>query len=295
MDKKTLILHYALEQFAEKGYHQATIQGIADAAGIAKSGIYFYFKSKEELVYAVFAQYQDRMLKSVIEADVRISAHPKDALIQQILIQFEQLYTHTSIFAILSRGEIDISVEIKEISMTMRTKFFVWFRDQIIGLYGPHIEPHAFDLSVLITSLIREYMGLIVLNNAKLPLRELSETIVARLDDSARGILKNKKVPIVTNEIMKSIFPEAEITEVKNTTRRIYSTVDALIQRSERLSLTVEEQNDILEAADVLKEEANQLKPRRIVLEGMITLLQEKVQGSDWHEIIELKDIILEY
>ncbi|HZG57156.1 TetR/AcrR family transcriptional regulator [Paenibacillus sp.] len=57
MEKKTRILNSALTLFAAKGYHQTTIQDIADEAGIAKGGIDFYFKSKEELLLSVVTDY----------------------------------------------------------------------------------------------------------------------------------------------------------------------------------------------------------------------------------------------
>ena len=53
-DKKELIKETALKVFAEEGYHAASISTIAKKAQISKGLIYNYFKSKEDLLNAIF-------------------------------------------------------------------------------------------------------------------------------------------------------------------------------------------------------------------------------------------------
>jgi len=52
-EKLTLILKTAAAVFAEKGYHRASIRDISRASGISLSGLYYYFESKEELLYLI--------------------------------------------------------------------------------------------------------------------------------------------------------------------------------------------------------------------------------------------------
>jgi len=42
--------------FAEKGYHQTTVDEIAQAIGVAKGTIYYHFKNKEELYLALLRE-----------------------------------------------------------------------------------------------------------------------------------------------------------------------------------------------------------------------------------------------
>ncbi len=51
------ILQAALETFAEKGLHGATVVEIAKAAGITGGALYRYFDSKEEIFHAVVAKH----------------------------------------------------------------------------------------------------------------------------------------------------------------------------------------------------------------------------------------------
>lgn len=52
-EKLEAILRTAALVFAEKGYHQASIRDIARATRVSLSGLYYYFKSKEELLFLI--------------------------------------------------------------------------------------------------------------------------------------------------------------------------------------------------------------------------------------------------
>jgi AcrR family transcriptional regulator len=50
------ILGAATRCFAERGFHEATIQDICDLAGLSKGGLYTYFKSKEDILSALIRE-----------------------------------------------------------------------------------------------------------------------------------------------------------------------------------------------------------------------------------------------
>jgi AcrR family transcriptional regulator len=52
-EKLESILRTSAAIFAEKGYHQASIRDIARATGVSLSGLYYYFESKEELLFLI--------------------------------------------------------------------------------------------------------------------------------------------------------------------------------------------------------------------------------------------------
>jgi AcrR family transcriptional regulator len=52
-EKLALILRSAAAIFAEKGYHQASIRDISRATGISLSGLYYYVRSKEEILFRI--------------------------------------------------------------------------------------------------------------------------------------------------------------------------------------------------------------------------------------------------
>jgi len=56
------LLTVAAETFADKGYHHASIRDLSRSAGVSLSGLYYYFSSKEELLFMI----QDRSLRRVL-------------------------------------------------------------------------------------------------------------------------------------------------------------------------------------------------------------------------------------
>ncbi|MBI4409778.1 MAG: TetR/AcrR family transcriptional regulator [Gemmatimonadetes bacterium] len=62
-DKLARILRTAAAIFADKGYHEASIRDISRATGISLSGLYYYFRSKEELLFLI----QDHCFGTVLD------------------------------------------------------------------------------------------------------------------------------------------------------------------------------------------------------------------------------------
>ena len=55
-DRRQQILEAALKVFAEKGFKGATNKNITDEAGVTPGLIYWYFKSKEDLLFALLEE-----------------------------------------------------------------------------------------------------------------------------------------------------------------------------------------------------------------------------------------------
>ncbi|HEX6937869.1 MAG TPA: TetR/AcrR family transcriptional regulator [Longimicrobiales bacterium] len=67
-DKLALILRTAAAIFADKGYHRASIRDISRETGISLSGLYYYFESKEELLFLI----QHHCFETVLEGAERL-------------------------------------------------------------------------------------------------------------------------------------------------------------------------------------------------------------------------------
>jgi len=52
-DREQEILSAAAKVFRDKGYQRATIQDVAEEVGLLKGSIYYYIKSKEELLFKI--------------------------------------------------------------------------------------------------------------------------------------------------------------------------------------------------------------------------------------------------
>src|ERR1700689_1124140 len=61
------ILDYGTEVFADKGYEGASMRDLSRLSGISLAGLYYYFESKEKLLYIIqqhtFSTIVDRLRK----------------------------------------------------------------------------------------------------------------------------------------------------------------------------------------------------------------------------------------
>ena len=73
------ILKYAAKSFAEKGYHKTTLDDIARKIGISKPALYYYIKSKNELLQEITQQVMTGITQVMVEIE---SSHltPSDKL-----------------------------------------------------------------------------------------------------------------------------------------------------------------------------------------------------------------------
>ncbi|GAB4331368.1 MAG: hypothetical protein Kow0099_02690 [Candidatus Abyssubacteria bacterium] len=74
-----LILDAAEKLFVEKGYHDTTINDIAEAADFSRTSIYQYFENKEEIYLALLERYTDVLHERIAEAVSR-HAHTVDKI-----------------------------------------------------------------------------------------------------------------------------------------------------------------------------------------------------------------------
>lgn len=65
IDRKQEILSIAGNLFITKGFDKTTINDILNEAGIAKGTLYYYFKSKEEMMDSLIESYTDDILRRV--------------------------------------------------------------------------------------------------------------------------------------------------------------------------------------------------------------------------------------
>jgi AcrR family transcriptional regulator len=68
VNTKEVIFEQALRIFSEKGFERATIEEIADQAGIAKGTFYYHFKSKSELFEFLLQQGTHILMDNTITA-----------------------------------------------------------------------------------------------------------------------------------------------------------------------------------------------------------------------------------
>ena len=70
--RREQLLEVALDTFARAGYHETSMNDVADAAGVTKPVLYQHFESKRELYQALLDDVGARLVAAITEATTGI-------------------------------------------------------------------------------------------------------------------------------------------------------------------------------------------------------------------------------
>jgi len=85
LSKREEIIQTAFDSFYKNGFHTTGVDAVMADSGISKRTIYKYFRSKEELVAATIAHYQDVIFERILVELMKRQKDPK----KQILSLFD--------------------------------------------------------------------------------------------------------------------------------------------------------------------------------------------------------------
>ena len=77
--------------FSKFGFKKATMEDIAFAAGMGKSSIYYYFKSKEEIFESVVKKEAHEISLELEKKVISVNDNPKDKIRNYVLIRMQYL------------------------------------------------------------------------------------------------------------------------------------------------------------------------------------------------------------
>jgi AcrR family transcriptional regulator len=134
-DTKSRLQELALQLFAEQGYEKTSLREIAERLGVTKAALYYYFKSKEDIVRSLVEDY-------VAEIDELIawgkeqprSADTRAAIVRRYL---EIITNGTAVFRLLHQNQAAVS------SLAAAKERGELFRERMDALVGLLTEPGA--------------------------------------------------------------------------------------------------------------------------------------------------------
>jgi AcrR family transcriptional regulator len=73
------ILEAARKVFADRGFHEATVEDIAEAAGVAKGTVYLYYESKRDIYFAAL-KFGIAQMYSSLQQEIKKVSTPEEKL-----------------------------------------------------------------------------------------------------------------------------------------------------------------------------------------------------------------------
>ena len=98
--KEQEIIAEAARLFKEKGYRATTLEDIAAAVGMLKGSLYYYIRSKEELLYLVVQQpihQAYNKLEEIVNSDLPVKTKISQAFANHMKL-FHQHYPHIAVY-----------------------------------------------------------------------------------------------------------------------------------------------------------------------------------------------------
>jgi AcrR family transcriptional regulator len=125
----------ALQLFAEQGYEKTSLREIAERLGVTKAALYYYFKSKEDIVRSLVEDY-------VAELDELISwakSQPRNATTRAAIVTryLEIVVNGTAVFRMLQQNQAAVS------GLAAAKERGELFRERMDALVDLLTEPNA--------------------------------------------------------------------------------------------------------------------------------------------------------
>ena len=117
-DKKEKLINAALDVVAKYGFKKVTLEDIAEKAGMAKTSVYHYFESKEEILTAVMRRELNRFLGRMRDA-VEKNPTPEKKLIGLVKARYRYLQEMKS----LTGSNMEILQEVGPMVRAERDRF----------------------------------------------------------------------------------------------------------------------------------------------------------------------------
>lgn len=145
------ILRHAANIFAERGFGTSSIREISRATGVSLSGLYYYFESKQKLLYLIQSNAFTSILES-LEARLEGVRDPRRRLLLFIQNHLEYFMEHPAEMKVLSHEEDAIEEPFRKELLAIKRRYYTLARGIFDELSregrGTQINPRVAVLSL---------------------------------------------------------------------------------------------------------------------------------------------------
>jgi AcrR family transcriptional regulator len=142
-DRRSQLVDTAEQVFVEQGFAPASMEDVAEAAGVTKPVLYDHFGSKDGLLAAVVARLGDQMLEQTVAAAGSVST-PEDALREGLTSYFRFVDRHAGAWSLLLREVAPGTLASAEAERVRSAQV-----DMIAALIAIHLPSHEADRALV--------------------------------------------------------------------------------------------------------------------------------------------------
>ncbi|WP_163971164.1 TetR/AcrR family transcriptional regulator [Oceanobacillus halotolerans] len=284
MSKRTELMNQATHLFSKKGFHQTSVQEIAQATGISKGAFYKHFQSKENILITILNQYYEKILEHATSKNTSTNLSKKEMMKQNLEAELEEWFANREFFTVLFRDfPPNENEDITAIMKKLNTSLMENHRKRLLDAYGSAINPFIFDLVVILRGMLKEYIIFVIFQQKNISIPKLADFIVSSIDAIVESLDEMEPVLVEETVHLEKINVEAEL-------KKRLEQVQKDIESSS--VLTVDKQK-LLDAVHALQEELIKEKPKSFLIEALFTYL--KTEKSLEEQVIILENIFINH
>ena len=265
MVKKQLIMEKSLELFAENGFEATSVQQITEQCGISKGAFYLYFKSKDELIYSLIDHFMTGIITD-LEQSVSETQSCDELLYNFLYISLGE-FQQQSNFAKFFMTEQVLSYN-KDLFERMQN-YMAMFNRIIYSIverqFAQTKKDMYLDVVFTINGFVKSYSELFMIDDYKVDLNLLCKSIVEKVT----LVAEKATIQIVTPEYLSYINQLPKYT------------VDQLVELINTIQEEVLDDSLVEESLQLLKEDLQNPKLSRVILEGLLKNIKEN-ENCKW-------------
>lgn len=265
-ERKARLIESGMKLFAEKGYHNTSVQEIVVEAGISKGAFYLYFKSKEDFMATSFYYFHLKLSEKLINV-VKENHTPKESLARQITVVTEYIEQHKNFIIMHLREDISIGENMEATFRKIRLKNYEWMSSNIKAIYGEKIDAYLLDSVIQMEGLMNGYFQWIVLDHIKIDQQRIGSFLVERLNDIVEGMIHANKDSIILSDniVNHDDYINKEKLEIKQAeiTYRMKGIID-------KLNTSSKEKRRLNDVVEKVAKELNNDSQEYITIQGLL-------------------------
>ncbi|NBJ68778.1 MULTISPECIES: TetR/AcrR family transcriptional regulator [Clostridia] len=256
LEKKRKLVEIGIKLIAQKGYHNTSIQEIANKAGVSKGSFYSYFPSKKVFMKTTMKEFHRFMMEELAQVKTNDDASARFA--KQITILIKYMERHKEFITIYLRSNMLIEEEFEEQIRAFRLDYIHWLRENLESIYGKQLQEFVMDAIIQSSGLIHSYFHWLIVEDVEFDLEQAGQFMVRRLHDLIAGMVKAEASPLVDTMQIPEIYSRNNTNkqnkqEVINSLKEKIPALKVPQMRKERLYEVLQLlQNEIAENNNIL-------------------------------------------
>ena len=195
------ILLHSAQIFAKQGFERTSIRDISKVTGVSLSGLYYYFSSKQKLLYLI----QINAFTSVLEsAYAKLSGFDDPQTRLRILVRnhVEYFLTHPNEMKVLSHEEDALEEPYRREVAAIKRRYYELAREIFESVRGGTLAAEGLNPRVAVLSLFGMMNWIYKWHNPRVDpnAAELAETIVGIFLNGVLGEAQSDKIIAATGE-----------------------------------------------------------------------------------------------